>query len=64
MKLQVDGDFARAGRSHNLVGVFVFVELRSPVKPGMTCKLDMTMLFPDAKVAEDVDEDVLAADAF
>ena len=48
MKLQVDGDFARAGRSHNLVGVFVFVELRSPVKPGMTCKLDMTMLFPDA----------------
>ena len=26
--------------------LFVFVELRSPVKPGMTCGTGMTMLFP------------------
>ena len=30
------------------VDLFVFVELRSPVKPGMTCGTDMTMLLTDA----------------
>ena len=34
--------------SFQRMGLFVFVELRSPVKPGMTCGTDMTMLFPDA----------------
>ena len=34
--------------SFQRTGLFVFVELRSPVKPGMTCGTDMTMLFPDA----------------
>ena len=34
--------------SFQRTGLFVFVELRSPVKPGMTCGTDMTMLLPDA----------------
>ena len=34
--------------SFQRTGLFVFVELRSPVKPGMTHSTGMTMLFPDA----------------
>ena len=34
--------------SFQRTGLFVFVELRSPVKPGMTCGTDMTMLLTDA----------------
>ena len=34
--------------SFQRTGLFVFVELRSPVKPGMTCGNGMTVLFPDA----------------
>ena len=42
--------------------LFVFVELRSPVKPGMTYGTGMTMLFPDAERLKDVDQDVLGRD--
>ena len=31
--------------------LFILVELRSPVKPGMTCGTDMAMLLTDAKSA-------------
>ena len=34
--------------SFQLADLFVFVELRSPVKPGMTPSTGKTMLFPDA----------------
>jgi hypothetical protein len=43
--------------SFQRTGLFVFVELRSPVKPGMTCGTDMTMLLPDAEITEDVSKD-------
>ena len=33
--------------------LFVFVELRSPVKPGMTCGSGMTMLLADAEPSSD-----------
>ena len=34
--------------SFQRTGLFVFVELRSPVKPGMTCGSGLTMLLSDA----------------
>ena len=43
--------------SFQRTGLFVFVELRSPVKPGMTCGSGLTMLLSDAEIPKDVAED-------
>ena len=40
--------------SFQRVDLFGFVELRSPVKPGMTCGTDMTMLFSDAEISKNI----------
>ena len=42
--------------------LFVFVELRSPVKPGMTCGTDMTMLLPDAKIPKNIPQHLIRRD--
>ena len=46
--------------SFQRTGLFVFVELRSPVKPGMTCGTDMTMLLTDAEILEDISQDLVS----
>ena len=40
--------------SFQRAGLFVFVELRSPVKPGMTCGTDMTVLLTDAEISKNI----------
>ena len=45
--------------SFQRTGLFVFVELRSPVKPGMTCGSGLTMLLSDAKISKDIDQHIL-----
>jgi hypothetical protein len=48
--------------SFQRTGLFVFVELRSPVKPGMTCGTDMTMLFPDAEIPKNIPQNLICRD--
>ena len=48
--------------SFQRTGLFVFVELRSPVKPGMTCGSGLTMLLSDAEIPKDVAEDFVGGD--